>query len=89
MVHAALLLMLEAVTTNLVFTISLKRSTLNIQLSTSWAGRLPHLSRRCQGYSGHKRALRNGVDQMLGIAKKEATAGPPLPFGPMVIGATK
>jgi hypothetical protein len=31
----------------------------------------------------------NGVGQMLGIAKKEATAGPPLPFGPMVIGATK
>src|SRR5215831_18148951 len=45
MVHAALLLlMLEAVTTDLVFTISLKRSTLNLQLSTSWAGRLPHLS---------------------------------------------
>src|SRR5471032_2776629 len=44
MVHAALLLlMLEAVTTNLVFTISLKRSTQNLQLSTSWAGRLPHL----------------------------------------------
>src|SRR5476649_1323644 len=37
MVHAALLLlMLEAVsTTNLVFTISLKRSTQNLQLSTS------------------------------------------------------
>ena len=44
MVHAALLLlMLEAVTTDLVFTISLKRSTQNLQLSTSWAGRLPHL----------------------------------------------
>ena len=26
------------------FTISLKRSTQNLQLSTSWAGRLPHLS---------------------------------------------
>jgi hypothetical protein len=38
-----LLLMLEAVTTDLVFTISLKRSTQNLQLSTSWAGRLPHL----------------------------------------------
>jgi hypothetical protein len=25
-------------------TISLKRSTQNLQLSTSWAGRLPHLS---------------------------------------------
>jgi hypothetical protein len=36
MVHAALLLlMLEAVTTDIVFTISLKRSTQNIQLSTS------------------------------------------------------
>src|SRR5262249_9751979 len=35
MVHAALLpLMLEAVTTDLVFTISLKRSTPNLQLST-------------------------------------------------------
>src|ERR1019366_3116061 len=44
MVHAALLLlMLEAVTTDLVFNISLKRSTQNLQLSTSWAGRLPHL----------------------------------------------
>src|SRR6202022_4953903 len=44
MVHAALLLlMLEAVTTDLVFTISLKRSTQNLQLSTSWAGRFPHL----------------------------------------------
>src|SRR5271165_5241688 len=36
MVHAALLLlMLEAVHTDLVFTISLKRSTQNLQLSTS------------------------------------------------------
>jgi hypothetical protein len=36
MVHAALLLlMLEAVTTDLVFSISLKRSTQNLQLSTS------------------------------------------------------
>src|ERR1700675_2339729 len=44
MVHAALLLlMLEAVTKDLVFTISLKRSTQNLQLSTSWPGRLPHL----------------------------------------------
>src|SRR6476619_6363387 len=47
MVHAALLLlMLEAVTTDLVFTISLKRSTQNLQLSTSWAGRLHHLLAR-------------------------------------------
>src|ERR1022692_4116820 len=44
MVHAALLLlMLEAVSTDLVSTISLKRNTQNLQLSTSWAGRLPHL----------------------------------------------
>jgi hypothetical protein len=35
--------MLEAVTTDLVFTISLKRSTQNLQRSTSWAGRLHHL----------------------------------------------
>jgi hypothetical protein len=35
--------MLEAVSTDLVSTISLKRSTQNLQLSTSWAGRLPHL----------------------------------------------
>jgi len=40
--------MLEAVTTDLVFTISLKRSTQNLQLSTSWADRLPHL---CPGTS--------------------------------------
>jgi hypothetical protein len=33
--------------------------------------------------------FRNVVAQMLALAKKEATAGPPLPFGPMVIGATK
>jgi hypothetical protein len=38
--------MLEAVTTDLVFTISLKRSTQNLQLSTSWAGRLHHLFER-------------------------------------------
>jgi hypothetical protein len=42
MVHAALLpLMLEAVHTDLVFTISLKRSTLNLQLSTSWSADYP------------------------------------------------
>ena len=35
--------MLEVVTKDLVFTISLKRSTQNLQLSTSWAGRLHHL----------------------------------------------
>jgi hypothetical protein len=31
------------------FTISLKRSTQNLQLSTSWAGRLLHLSGRRKG----------------------------------------
>jgi hypothetical protein len=42
MVHAALLLlMLEAVTTDLVSTISLKRSTQNLQLSTSWPADYP------------------------------------------------
>src|SRR5271163_2713478 len=55
MVRAALLLlMLEAVTTDLVFTISLKRSTQNLQLSTSWAGRLPHLSGRYWGKRGRR-----------------------------------
>jgi hypothetical protein len=34
---------LEAVTKDLVFTISLKHSTQNLQLSTNWAGRLHHL----------------------------------------------
>ena len=33
--------MLEAVTTDLVFTISLKRSTQNLQLSTSWPADYP------------------------------------------------
>jgi hypothetical protein len=47
MVHAALLaLMLEAVNADLVFTISLKRSTQNLQLFTSSPGRLPHLLSR-------------------------------------------
>jgi hypothetical protein len=42
MVHAALLLlMLEAVNADLVFTISLKRSTQNLQLSTSWPADYP------------------------------------------------
>jgi hypothetical protein len=45
MVHAALpLLMLEAIPTDLVFTISLKRSTLNLQLSTSWPADYPIFS---------------------------------------------
>ena len=30
--------------------------------------------------------FRNGVAQMLALAKKEAAAGPPLPFGPVVVG---
>jgi peptidoglycan/LPS O-acetylase OafA/YrhL len=42
MVHAALLLLMpEAVSTDLVFTISLKRSTQNLQLSTSWPADYP------------------------------------------------
>jgi hypothetical protein len=50
MVHAALLLlMLEAVTTDLVFTISLKRSTQILQLSTSWLADYPIY----WGHSGH------------------------------------
>jgi hypothetical protein len=54
MVHAALLLlMLEAVTTDLVFTISLKRSTQNLQLSTSWAGRLHIFSLREDQAASH------------------------------------
>jgi hypothetical protein len=44
MIHAALLLlMLEAVHTDLVFTISLKRSTPNSSAIHKLAGRLPHL----------------------------------------------
>jgi hypothetical protein len=43
--------MLEAVTKDLVFTISLKRSTQNLQLSTSWAGRLHHLFRKDRKWS--------------------------------------
>src|SRR6476660_8715441 len=46
MVHAALLLLMLEGRHNdgPRFTISLKRSTQNLQLSTSWAGRLPPLS---------------------------------------------
>src|SRR5450631_4149309 len=48
MVHAALLLlMLEAVATDLVFTISLKRSTQNLQLSTSCRPITPSKCRFC------------------------------------------
>jgi hypothetical protein len=44
MVHAALLLlMLEAINADLVFTISLKRSTQNLSAIHKLAGRLPHL----------------------------------------------
>jgi hypothetical protein len=42
------------------------------------------LSRRCQGHSGHKRAFRNGVGQMLAQAKKDA---PPLSFALVIIGS--
>jgi hypothetical protein len=51
MVHAALLLlMLEAAKARPRFTISLKRSTLNLQISTRTPGRLPHLLAQ----SGHE-----------------------------------
>src|ERR1700733_4956791 len=43
MLHAALLLLMLEGTTDPVFTISLKRRTQDLQLSTSWAGRLHHL----------------------------------------------
>jgi hypothetical protein len=43
MIHAALLLLMLEAVTGPRFIISLKRSTLKIQLSTSWAGRLSHL----------------------------------------------
>src|SRR4029450_8005713 len=56
MVHAALLLlMLEAVTTDLVFTISLKRSTQNSSAIHRLAGRLPHPPRRTPTLSPHCR----------------------------------
>src|ERR1035438_9791968 len=63
MVHAALLLlMLEAVHADLVSTISLKRSTQNLQLSTSWAGRLPHL----MAHSGQSRHCNILVASLIG-----------------------
>jgi hypothetical protein len=34
-------------------------------------------------------AFGNGVGQVLAMAKKGATAGPPPPFGPMVVGSSK
>jgi hypothetical protein len=40
-----------------------------------------------QGLQGDP--FRNGVGQMLTLAKKEAIAGLPLPFGPMVVGSSK
>jgi hypothetical protein len=40
-----------------------------------------------QGLQGDP--FRNGVGQMLALAKKEAKAGPPLPLGPMVVGSAK
>jgi hypothetical protein len=39
---------------DLVFTISLKRSTQNLQLSTSWAGRLHHLLSASQTQVRHR-----------------------------------
>jgi hypothetical protein len=40
-----------------------------------------------QGLQGDP--LRNGVAQMIVLAKKEAIKGPPLPFGPTVVGSSK
>ena len=40
-----------------------------------------------QGLQGQP--FRNGVMQMLALAKKEATAGLSLPFAPMVVGSSK
>ena len=40
-----------------------------------------------QGLRGQP--FRNGAMQMLALAKKEASSGLSLPFGPMVVGSTK
>jgi hypothetical protein len=40
-----------------------------------------------QGLQGDP--FRNGVGQMLTRWKKEATVGPPLPFGPTAVGSSK
>jgi hypothetical protein len=66
MVHAALLLlMLEAVTTDLVFTISLKRSTQNLQLSTSWPADYPIFADlpAIEGATGKLLLQQNGVHE--------------------------
>jgi hypothetical protein len=47
------------------------------------------LSRSTDHSFGRRDPFGNGVGQMLALAKKEATAGPPLPFGPMVVGSSK
>src|SRR6476660_2617887 len=56
MVHAALLLLMLEGRHNdgPRFTISLKRSTQNLQLSTSWAGRLSHLLRAKRALRGNR-----------------------------------
>src|ERR1700704_2741403 len=48
----------------------------------SWAGRFRSIS--INGHSSEEDPFGNGGGQMLALAKKEATAGPPLPFGPRV-----
>ncbi len=40
-----------------------------------------------QGLQGQP--FRNGVTQMLALAKKEANSGLSLPFGPVVVGSSK
>src|SRR5215468_2845542 len=64
MVHAALLLlMLEAVTTDLVFTISLKRSTQNPQLSTSCRPITPSYDAVDGSSTRHVSAMEVGADK--------------------------
>src|SRR5664279_4043371 len=72
MVHAALLLlMLEAVTTNLVSTISLKRSTQNLQLSTSSPADYPIFGSCVDGAHGSRDflvlSLRSGASHVSGL----------------------
>jgi transposase InsO family protein len=71
MLHAALLLlMLEAVNTDLVLIISLKRSTPNLQLSTS-SGRLPHLG---EFPRPRWRSARPGPNKLVGDSYDNALA---------------
>ena len=56
--------MLEAVTTDLVFTISLKRSTQILQLSTSWLADYPiYWTRLCENFNA-RRARRSIFEKL-------------------------